>query len=225
MIKRLLLLALLFSPIAFAEIVDPTADDNSVDWQNDTGTQCDSADCTVHIEDDDTATAICDDTGASGTHSMTLTMDSPTANPTTTASDQTVQGSVSRHDDANNGTNCDYVAAGNSPTFNVNIFCGGSATGLNPVSGFLVTDSASVSFSGTFTYPATSQCTASGVPWSCCTGSGTGTCCADDGSDLEFEIQSTRSGGSTTLRRWVGVEELEWDASVSGGVRKLLVVN
>ena len=201
--KRLILLLLLFSLPAAAEIVDPDGENNSVDFQDNGGTQCDSADCTTHITDDSTATAVCDDTGASGTADIIFTFASPTASPSTGANEQTIQGSVSRHDDANNGSSCAHDSGGNDPTFIIEIYCNGVASGVFIENGTAITGDAQA-FSGTFTFGTTI---------------GTATCAAD-GSDFEIRFGATRSGGSPTARRWAALEELEWDATVSAGATR-----
>ena len=207
------MLLLLAAP-AFAEILRPNADDDSTDWQEHTGgAQCDTTDCFTDISDESATTAVCDDTGTAGSVTMLVGMATPSANPTIGTDLQTVLGTASEHDDANNGSNCDFVD-GNNPGMIVEVYCGGSATGEVPVNRTI--GGSEVIYTGDFTYPATSECTASVTPWACCTGLDTGTCCADDGSDLEFQISGSRSGGSASQRRWLTVQELEWDAAVGG---------
>lgn len=206
--KRLLLLALLLAAPAGAEIVDPDGEDNPADVQDNGGTACNSADCTTHVTDDNTATAICDSSGASGSRTIKFTMASPSANPTTGANEQKVQGTASRHDDANNGSSCAHDSGGNDPAIAVEIYCNGTASGVSPIASTNITSDA-FSIEGTFTFGTTI---------------GTATCAAD-GSDLEFQVTLTRSGGSPATRRWAALEELEWDATVSAGGRREVNVN
>ena len=206
--KRLIPLALLlWSGLALAEIIDPDGEDNPTDVQDNGGTACNSADCTTHVKDDDTATAVCDNTGTSGGVTIKYTMGPASANPTTGANEQTVQGTASQHDDANNGSNCDHVGGGSNPSIGVEIYCNGTASTVFPVAALTAITGDAFSWSGTFQFGTT-------------IGAAT---CAADGSDLEFQVTLTRSGGSPANRRWGAIEELEWDASVTAGGRRLMV--
>jgi hypothetical protein len=194
---------LLASPV-WGELLDPDGENNVSTWHDQGGTTCDSANCITDIVDADGDTAICDDSAAAGPTCILLDMETPSANPTTGADDQTVQGTASEHDDGD--TTCVHNDGAGNPSITVEIYCGGTDCAVDAIAATAINGDGA-SFSGTFTF---------GTTIGSCTG---GTACAADGSDLQFNVCSTRGGGTPSGRRWLAVEKFEWDASVSAGGR------
>lgn len=198
-------LLLLAAPLmAQDEELAPTADaTNPSDVFNDAcATGCDSADCFEEINEDPDGAA--DDlVVATVTQSATIIFDfgTPASNVSTGASAQNFDYTMSRCDD---DANCTERGLGNNPTFNLDVYCGGTLD-HNVVTGEAIT----------------TEDEAKATAWTFSTG-GAATC-ATDGSDMQVRFTLIRAGGGGN-RNYACIENFEWEVTWAAAADELMVI-
>ena len=155
-----------------------------------TGTACAAAACETEVDespDSGDNLYLCTETTNAV---IRFTFPTPSSDPDTGTNAQAIDLIMSCTDaDTDNSQSCL-----GSPTFSLELWCGGSATGVSPFNG--VSIAVDSDHSATFTYPGA---------------------CATDGSDLEFHFILGRSGGSPGDRRWAAIEAVEWEVTHAAG--------
>ena len=206
--RRLLLIALLLAaPLAAQEDVLPDGDAAESVFGDTTGsncqTLCTAKDCSVDVDDDPTSVdgAFL---GMTATASIRFTFASPTGNPDTTASAQSIELAV--HKSRASGALCGAAQTGNQDsTYDLTLYCNG------------------VSKSGTFQQagiPLTGGSQQDTYSWTYPSGDGD---CGADGATVEFEVNGA-CAGSASQRRCMSIDAIRWVATVSAGSRRVITV-